>query len=248
MYFEDRYLIDTREVDHQGQCRPSAVLGFLQETATVAAIRLGIDRETMLERHNCFWMLARMWVELDRPLLWKQNVTVRTWHRDPKGASVYRDFDLFVDGEPVGQAVSTWVLADYETHKLIRMDTVPELWDTRGGAGLEKSVTLSRLRLPEGMRTVEQRRLHYSETDLNGHVNNTRYADFACDALRLEELRDGAFVRETRIGLLAECRPGEVLDLAVGRQGETGFVRGTGPDGRARFEAAVTIGRDGGCR
>ena len=49
MYFEDRYLIDTREVDHQGQCRPSAVLGFLQETATVAAIRLGIDREILLD-------------------------------------------------------------------------------------------------------------------------------------------------------------------------------------------------------
>ena len=242
MYFEEPYLIDTREVDHQGQCRPSAVLGFLQEAATVAAIRLGIDRETLLERHNCFWMLARIWVELDRPLLWKEEVRVRTWHRDPKGASIYRDFDLFVDGKPVGQAVSTWVLADSTTHRLIRMDSVPELRDTHGGAGLEKGITLSRLRLPEGMQTVEQRRLHYSETDMNGHVNNTRYADFACDALRLEQLRDGAFVREARIGFLAECRPGEVLDLAARWQGETGFVRGVGPDGRPRFEAGLTIG------
>lgn len=242
MYFEDRYLIDSREVDHQSQCRPSAVLGFLQETATTAANALGTGRETMLERHNCFWMLARIWVELDRPLLWKEELRVRTWHRDPKGASIYRDFDLYVDGKPVGQAVSTWVLADYDTHKLVRMDTIPELRGTHGGAGLEKTVTLSRLRLPEGMEPAEQRRLHYSEADMNGHVNNTRYADFACDALRLEGLRDGAFVREMRIGFLAECRPGEVLDLAVGRREETGFVRGVGPDGRARFEAAVTIG------
>lgn len=241
MYFEEHYLIDTREVDHQGQCRPSGVLGFLQEAATMAAIRLGIDRETLLERHNCVWMLARIWVELERPLLWKEDLCVRTWHRKPRGASIYRDFDLYVDGKPVGQAVSTWVLADYDTRKLIRMDAVPELQDTPGGGGLEKTLTLARLRLPEEMVVEERRRLHYSEADLNGHVNNTRYADFTCDALRMERLREGAFVREMQIGFLAECRPGEILDLAVERRGETGFVRGTGPDGRARFEAAVTL-------
>lgn len=239
MYFEEPYLIDTREVDHQGQCRPSAVLGFLQETATVAAVKLGIDRETLLERHNCFWMLARIWVELDRPLLWKEQVQVRTWHRDPKGASIYRDFDLLVDGKPVGQAVSTWVLADYDTHKLVRMDSVPELRDTHGGAGLEKNITLSRLRLPEGMQTVEQRRLHYSETDMNGHVNNTRYADFACDAVELDRLPEDQFLTEMQIGYLAECRPGEVLDLEAGRIDGGCYVHGLDQNGKARFETAM---------
>lgn len=241
MHFEGRYFVDTREVDHQSQCRPSAVLGFLQEAATMASACLGVDRETMLKNHNCFWMLARIWVELDRPLAWKDQLTIRTWHRPPRGASIYRDFDLFVDGKPVGQAVSTWVLADHDTHKLIRMDKLPEFQGTQGGE-LEKSMLLSRVRLPQGMETVERRRLHYSETDMNGHVNNTRYADFAADALRLEELRDGAFVRAMRIGFLAECRPGDVLDISAARQGETGFVRGVGPDGKARFEAALTIG------
>lgn len=242
MYFEDHYHVDTREVDHQGYCRPSALLGFLQETATTAATRLGIDREKMLREHNCFWMLARIWVELDRPVQWKDEVTVRTWHRDPKGASIYRDFDLLVDGLAVGQAVSTWVLADYDTHKLLRMDRVPELQGTHGGAGLEKGITLSHLKLPADLETVEERRLHYSEADMNSHVNNTRYADFACDALRMEELRDGEFVRQLKIGFLAECRPGETLTLAVGRQGEEDFVRGVGQDGRVRFEAALTVG------
>lgn len=242
MHFEANYFVDTREVDHQFQCRPSAVLGFLQEAATVAGARLGVDRETMLKEHNCFWMLARIWVELDRPLVWKDQLTVRTWHRAPRGASIYRDFDLYVDGKPVGQAVSTWVLADYDTHKLVRMDRLPEFQDTQGGSGLEKTMTLSRVRMPENMELAERRRLHYSETDMNGHINNTRYADYAADALRLEELRDGAFVRGLQIGFLAECRPGDVLDILAARQASTGFVRGLGGDGKARFEAALTIG------
>ncbi len=241
MFAEYCYPVDSREVDHQGQCRPSAVLGFLQEAGTLAAMELGLSREAMLEKYHCFWMLARIWVELDRPLLFGEAVTVRTWHRSPKGASIYRDFDLLVDGHPVGQAVSTWVLADYDTHKLLRLDKVEEMRDTFGGEGLDKSLTISRLKLPENMHWTENRRLHYSETDINAHVNNTRYADFACDALRLENLGGGAFVSGLQIGFLAECRAGDVLELSVGRAEGTDFVRGVGQDGRPRFEAAVTI-------
>jgi len=241
VHFESVYLVDTRDVDHQGHCRPSALLGFLQETATVAGAALGVDRETMKEKHNCFWMLARIRVELERPLRWKDEVMIRTWHRTPRGASIYRDFDLFVNGEYAGQAVSTWVLADYDSHKLVRMDTIPELKGTQGGAELEKNVTLSRTRMPEEMPVTERRLLHYSETDMNGHINNTRYADFTSDAMHLERLEQGQFVCEMSISFLAECRAGEMLEISAAQQGDTGFVRGTGHDGQACFEAVFTL-------
>ena len=50
--------------------------------------------------------------------------------------------------------------------------------------------------------------MHYSDTDVNGHVNNTRYADFACDAVELDKLPPEQFLAEMQIGYLAECRPG----------------------------------------
>ena len=121
MYFTYEYTIDSRDTDPFNQCRPSALLGLLQEAATEAAVALHVSREETLERYNCFWMLARMWYRLERPLHWNETVTVKTWHRGGKGASTYRDYDLYVDGVYVGEAVSTWVLADLETHKLLRL-------------------------------------------------------------------------------------------------------------------------------
>ena len=56
----------------------------------------------------------------------------------------------------------------------------------------------------------------YSDTDINGHVNNTRYADFVCDALRLEGLPRSRFLSELQIGYTAESRAGDVLTLEVG--------------------------------
>ena len=79
-----------------------------------------------------------------------------------------------------------------------------------------KTRTLNKLRAPKDLKLLERRKMHYSDTDVNGHVNNTRYADFACDAVELDKLPPEQFLAEMQIGYLAECRPGEILDLEAG--------------------------------
>lgn len=240
VYYEWKGLVNSQALDYFNHCRPSAVLGMLQEAAALASLELGIDRDRVIENYNVFWMLARMWYRLDRPLRWEEPVTVRTWHRGGKGAAMYRDFDLLVDGQPVGEAVSTWVLADMDTHKLCRLSQIGELSHTSGGE-LCKEKLLTKIRPPEGLTLAEKRLMHYSDTDMNRHVNNIHYADFACDALRLERLGEGKFVSAFQVGYLDECHPGEVLDLYTAEGEGKHFVRGLGEDGRARFDAAVEL-------
>lgn len=236
--YKHRLLIDSRDVDGRGFCKASALLGHLQEAATQAAEQGGFGREILLERYNGFWMMTRVWYRLDRPLKWEEEVTIHTWHRGGKGAVSYRDYDLLVDGKLVGEGVAAWVMADLETRKLVRLSGVKEMGETDGGP-LCKSITLSKLQRPEQLQPVEQRRMRYSDTDINGHVNNTRYADFACDALLLDQLAENKFLSSMQIGYLAECRPGEILTMEVGEQ-ETGrYVRGLDGSGKSRFEAAL---------
>lgn len=241
--YEDTYLVDSRDADPWYHCRPSGVLGILQEAATQAACQLHVSRDEMLEKYGLFWMLARMWYRLDRPLMWDERVTVRTWHRGGRGASSYRDFDLFVDGEQVGEAVSLWVLADAVTHKLGRASLLEEFKGTDGGE-LCKSMQLSKLHLPEDMAPAGERSFHYSDTDVNGHVNNVRYADYICDALRMEELGPERFVSSLQVGYLAECRPGETIGLSAGQRDGIWYVHGADGAGKSRFDGAVELGRN----
>ena len=233
MYFEYPYTVDSRDTDPFGFCRPSALLAMFQEAATEAAMDLHVSREEMLERHNAFWMLARMWYRLDRPLRWNERVTVRTWHRGGKGASMYRDFDLFEGEKRVGEAVSTWVLADADTHKPLRLSHLSEFQGT-AGEGLCKDKLLTKVCLPEGMTLAEERLLHYSDADINRHVNNCKYADFACDALHLERLCQGKFVRSFQLGYVSECRAGETVWVDTAARGDVLFARGEGEDGGER--------------
>ena len=240
VFFEQTYRVDSRSVDPFDHCRPSALLGLLQEAATDAAVAIHVSREEMVARYNVFWMLARMWFRLDRPLHWDELVRIRTWHRGGRGAAMYRDFDLYVGDERVGEAISTWVLADLDTHRLFRLSHAEEFAGTEGGA-LCKDKLLTKLRPPEGLALAERRPLHYSDTDINGHVNNARYADFTCDAIHLERLLPGHFVSSLQIGYLHECRPEEVLELYTAPADGGWFVRGVGEDGTARFDASLHL-------
>lgn len=231
--------IDSRDVDGRGQCRASALLGHMQEAATQAAEHGGFGREVLMQHHNGFWMLTRMWYRLERPLKWGEELTVHTWHRGAKGAVSYRDYDLYIGDEWVGEGVSAWVMAHAETHRLIRLSAVTEMADTHGGE-LCKEKNLNKLKAPEWLEQLEQRIMRYSDTDINGHVNNTRYADFVCDSLRMDTLSADQYLAELQIGYLAECRPGEVLDIRTGESadGKT-YVCGSDETGKSRFEAAV---------
>ena len=243
VWYEHKTVIDTRDVDGRGHCRPSALLGHLQEAATLAAEDMGFGRKRLMERYGAFWMLVRMWYELKRPLRWGEELSVHTWHRGGKGASMYRDFDLYVNGEYVGQAVSVWALVSLRERKMLRLSQIPEL-DGTGGGERNKDILLSRLCLPEQMELAEQRLMHYSDTDINGHVNNTRYADFACDAIRADLLPANMFVAGMQLGYHAECRAGERVDMLVADSEGSRYVRGIDETGKTRFDGRIFLGQD----
>lgn len=240
MYFEKTYAISTMDVDCFDCCRASAVLGYLQDAAGLAASQFGASNPEMVKKHGHCWMVVRTGFRMDRPLRWGDALTVRTWHRGGEKPLMFRDFDLLANGESIGTALSIWVLVDLESHTITRACAFPEFEGTDGGE-LIRDTKLPKLKLPADMAPVQTRLLHYSETDSNGHVNNTRYADFLCDALELHKAAPGTFVREFYLSYLQECRAGETLELLTAREGERRYVLGQDGAGVHRFHGYTVI-------
>ena len=238
--YRHNVIIDSRDVDGNNQCRASALLGHLQEAATRAGEDGGFGRTALMGRYNAFWMLTRIWFHLDRPLRWLDEVTIHTWHRGGKTAMMYRDFDIYMGDARVGEAVSAWVLVDIDSRHILRLGSIADLADTWGG-DLCKTRLLRKIPMPAGRKELDRRPMHYSDTDMNGHVNNTRYADFACDALRMDRLDPEHYLQEMQIGYLAECRAGEQLILSCAGTAEDPFVCGEDEAGKPRFEASLSF-------
>lgn len=234
---EKTYAVGPGETDPAGRCRPSALSAFLQDAATEHAQDLGVSREVLLARGGVFWVLARSWFSLTRPILSGERLRVRTWPRGTRGAMFYRDFDLDIEGRPVGEAVTAWVMADWSARRPVRPQTVAGLL-IPSAPELAKAVSLGKLPRPDTLTPAGDRRAMYSDLDINNHVNNVRYTDFVCDALRLER-RPEAWMAELQVNFQAQLEAGEDLRLFTsGLPDGRFFVAGRDERALPRFEAA----------
>ena len=239
-YYELRCRADSRQVDLFGQMKLSALLGALQVAAAGAMAELELDAIRLREKYHAAWIVNRYHVTLASPLCWGDDFTVRTWHRGGESGSVYRDFDILRDGQAIGSAVSLWVMVDPDSHRLVPARGCPEFRGTDGGE-LNRTERLRRVDLPERFDSRVLWEMHYSDTDMNGHINNVRYADFLCDAVHLEELGRGKFVSGFQVCFLSECRAGETIAIDCALRADGCCARGLGPDGKERFECALTL-------
>ncbi len=200
----------------------SDVMAALEKAATAHAVDLEIDFPRMLNEFGALWMIVRSRLVLNR--LPKGEILVKTWLRRPKTAVSNRDFAIFSDGEEVGCAVQSWVLADAAARSIISMKTVPPLWSLPTVQPERKDV-LKRITMPE-LTSVETWEIQPQELDLNGHLNNVRYIR------RAEKYApEGATALDVIFD--HECFAGEILTL----QANDGYVQGIKPDGTVSFRA-----------
>ena len=235
--FEMKYTIRSTDVDIFGNCRPSALLCVFQDMATDHSRIAGMDQDILTERYNAAWLLVRMWYRLERPLRMGEELSLRTWHRGAGGLIVYRDFDLTVNGQSVGEAVSAWVVADRENRKMLR----PSLVECIASSPVPENVKERQLKLiktPKDKQLIHRREIRYSDLDLNGHMNNTRYADVIMDVMTAAEMQ-GRWVSEMQINYSMECGPGESISIFRRMEEGSCYVDGCSDDGARRFEATV---------
>ena len=235
------YCLTATDIDNHRLLKLSALLNYLQNMATDHAVILGVGADVMREEHNAFWMMVRLHLELKRPISYDDvKFSLHTWHRGvTKGATIYRDFDLFLGEEHIGEAVISWVVADIEERKIVKPTTIPQVVESKKPARL-KDIIPARIKMPEQLRQGMTRKVTYSDTDLNGHMNNTKYADIACDAIEYHKL-SGKFISEVQVNYLCECFPGEELLIQQGEEEELHYIRGTDQKGQNRFEVRMRL-------
>lgn len=216
---EKEFVLEVGHIDGRQIARPSALVDFMQELATNHAEALGMDKAAW-EKCNAFWVLSRLKYYLHRPLRQHETLRIVTWPRKIKGALWYRDFRFSVGEEEVGHAVTAWSIISRDQHKLVR--------PTEMGIDLpeqEWGITEMLSQLPR--RTLQpyfEREVHYSDIDVNRHLNNVKAVDILSDAIGLEKHEDW-FVSEFQVNYKAETACGTKLQLLREEEGTEIFLK-----------------------
>ena len=215
--YSEAFALRACDCDMGGLWRPSAVMEAMQETAATHSDRLGVGRDALMAL-GVVWVLSRSRVTFSRTPRLGETVTVQTWPLLPKHMFYARN-NAFLDseGRRIGEASSLWVLMDVQTRRIVNRDEVPaRLPDD---ADLPAGPAMSAIRPLAGEAEARALVPPYADFDVNGHVNNTKYLDWACNALGHDVLAQSR-IASFSICYDAEVLPGMALRTELVRQGD----------------------------
>lgn len=209
--------IRTCDCDMMGTWRPSAILTAMQEIAGAHSEALGCGRNALLQ-NGIVWVLTRSEVKMDRYPVIGDRVQAETFPMANRRWFFPRYY-LFknAQGDALGCAATLWALLDIRERRMVPPGDVaaciPDNSDLTAPMGLPGTVDVV-----AGEETVRSRMPAYFDLDVNGHVNNTRYADWACDALGIEEMRANCLA-SFRVNYDAEVLPHQEIKIHTQRDG-----------------------------
>lgn len=201
--YTTQYFVSTLHADCTGRCKPSALLRFAQDAACEHCAQLGTDWDSMA-KHRYFWAVIRQRMEISRYPKEGETVTMKTWPMPTTRVAYPRATEGFdAEGNSLFKVISLWVIMDMDTRSMI----LPG----KTGIGVPGICLGTELKAPGGIPVFEGskeafRTVTYSDLDVNGHMNNTRYLDWICDLL------PAAFHKEHPMKAVSICYMSEALE------------------------------------
>ena len=220
--FSKDYTITCYEADANQLMRPTAMLDLMQEAANANASTLGFGYDEMINS-NTAWVLSRIHVKFMNTPKWREEVNLKTWHKGVSKLFYLRDFILSDKaGNPMVLATTSWLIIDMNTRRLVRNSDLA-LSDTAMHA-IETPADKVVLPVDIEPELVRKHPVTWSEIDTNGHVNNVKYAVWAIDAVKAEDIKERP-LKELLINYDAEVMPGDIVKISrVRQESEEGVV------------------------
>ena len=187
-------------------------MDLAQEAAGLHAVELGFGYEDLI-KNNTAWILSRVNIKFVDTPLWRDDVTLTTWHKGANRLFFLRDFIMIdKDGKERVKATTSWLVLNLETRRLVRDPMLME----EGTVCKENVIETpaDKVQMPKDVpaELVLEHVVAYSDVDMNNHTNNAMYMQWAMDAVDYETASTKA-VKEVIINFNHETKSGDVVSI-----------------------------------
>ena len=162
--------------------RMSDLFRLLEEASIAHTEQLGCTRDKTLDR-GLLWIITRQLVEIDEMPAYDEEILVRSWQGEMQHVFFPRFYEIERAGEVIIRGQALWMLMEEEPRTM----AMPEDYDIyipgRPDAG---DMMLPAVVIPEAAGEAAAGSplvTRFSQVDINGHMNNTRYFDVIDDML-----------------------------------------------------------------
>lgn len=184
MSLTKKYEIRYYDIDYNQVLKPSALLNYMQDVATVSAEKWNFGY-TFTQKNNYAWFLIKYKMEFDEYPSHLDEIVIKTQARGVSRIMAHRDFWFYnSDGKFLGRATSGWMLVDMDSREIVPIQK--EL----GIMGLyeknEDDLEFEKIKPFDEVDFEKEFDVRYDDIDLNKHANNANYISWAFEALPFE--------------------------------------------------------------
>ncbi len=217
--------------------QPSSVLDLFQDAAGRHAMELG-SGYVHLAAKNQMWILSGVQYQiLQQPCMY-QTVRVFTWPLPVTSVTCRRDYRIeALDGTVLVKGTSDWAVMDGAKRRLVR---AKEIYPENLTYCLTRSFEDKMPRLTDfeptdsGITAVPG----FSMLDMNGHVNNTKYANLILDAADLTREES---IETFQIHYRKELLPHQPVTLWIQQSENALLVMGKDLQGNTMFHGRLVL-------
>jgi acyl-ACP thioesterase len=210
VHHED-FIVRSYEVDFRGKASASSICNYLQEVAGNHATKLGVAVDHLFKK-NMTWVLSRLHVQFIRFPFWREKIHVETWPSGKKGKYATRDF-LISDQKNniIVKGTSSWMVLDLKT---LRPISLPDFMDDIDSPDKERAINdnFQKLSIPKNPEIEKQFNVRLNDLDINQHVNNVKYIEWALGSIPLEDWKKKELAA-LEISYRAETKYGERVSV-----------------------------------
>lgn len=188
LYCSRKVVTTVDDFDFKEKIKPSAIMEYFQDMATVHASEIGIGYEEMKAKNLC-WVLNRLSAVIYKNPLVGEEIILTTFPHKPGVVDAVRDYYIFSSaGENLIRGTSRWCVLDISNKAIRRCAPLFDYSDDRYNP--EYAVSDGNAQLPDLYSVLGESlapfcgQANITDLDRNGHVNNARYGDIiinSCD-------------------------------------------------------------------
>ena len=204
---EKTLVIPSYFVDDTVRMTVCSLFQLMQEISDRHATILGAGWYSLCER-GYFWVITKIQLKIIRLPRWTEQVTIRTWVRESGAATSPRDIEIIdSNGQIVVAASTVWAILDKEKGSPQRMSMFDGYFVPQERCALErKPLKVGPLVLPDALpKPID---VKYSDLDVNRHVNNAHYIQWAFDAVS-ESFRTTHRIVGVAVNFIAHAKLGD---------------------------------------
>ena len=206
------FKIPCYDTDAAWRLKPAAFMNYAQEAAGSHAVYLGFGYDDLIKT-NTAWILSRVNVKFIDTPLWRDDVTLTTWHKGFNRLFFLRDFIMTdKEGRERVKATTSWLVLNLESRSMVRDPQLVQEGTVCTESVLENPA--DKVRMPRNVEAlpVYEHTVSYSDVDMLGHANNAMYMQWAMDAVGYE-LASERPVKEFTINFNHEIKAGQKVTL-----------------------------------